>query len=75
MAPDPGTTRPDGIAGVSLPGGDAVGEYAAGFKGFLGGRPRVQIFGEIWNLRIGRGARSTSSCATPTARCRAELRN
>jgi exodeoxyribonuclease VII large subunit len=57
MSSDIESTRPDGIAGVRLPGPYAVGEYAAGFKAFLSSRPRVQVFGEVFNLRIGRGAK------------------
>jgi exodeoxyribonuclease VII large subunit len=51
--PDP-ATRPAGIDGSSLPGPYAVGRYAAGLRDFLRERPRVQLFGEVWNLRISR---------------------
>ncbi len=50
---DPGT-RPAGIDGSLLPGPYPVGRYAAGLRDFLRKRPRVQLFGEIWNLRLSR---------------------
>lgn len=43
--------RPEGIEGSALPGPFPVGIWAKGFQDFLRGRPRVQLFGEIWNLR------------------------
>ncbi|MEA2154343.1 MAG: exodeoxyribonuclease large subunit [Solirubrobacteraceae bacterium] len=46
--------RPAGIDGSELPGPYAVGRYAAGLREFLRERPRVQLFGEIWNLRLSR---------------------
>jgi exodeoxyribonuclease VII large subunit len=46
--------RPAGIDGSPLPGPYAVGRYAAGLRDFLRERPRVQLFGEVWNLRISR---------------------
>jgi len=46
--------RPAGIDGSPLPGPYAVGRYAAGLRDFLRKRPRVQLFGEVWNLRISR---------------------
>jgi exodeoxyribonuclease VII large subunit len=46
--------RPAGIDGSALPGPYAVGRYAAGLRDFLRERPRVQLFGEIWNLRLSR---------------------
>jgi exodeoxyribonuclease VII large subunit len=46
--------RPLGIDGSNLPGPYAVGRYAAGLRDFLRERPRVQLFGEVWNLRLSR---------------------
>ncbi|MEA2128996.1 MAG: exodeoxyribonuclease large subunit [Solirubrobacteraceae bacterium] len=46
--------RPAGIHGSPLPGPYAVGRYAAGLREFLRERPRVQLFGEVWNLRVSR---------------------
>jgi exodeoxyribonuclease VII large subunit len=43
--------RPTGIPGVSDPGPFAVGAYAAKLRDELRKRTRVQIFGEVWNLR------------------------
>ncbi len=43
---------PTGIQGSALPGPYGVGRYAAGLRGFLRERPRVQLFGEVWNLRV-----------------------
>src|SRR5712691_11563286 len=52
----PMSTRPDrtpaGIEGSSLPGPYPVGRYAAQLREWLRGRARVQLFGEVWNLRI-----------------------
>ncbi|HTN25623.1 MAG TPA: exodeoxyribonuclease VII large subunit [Solirubrobacteraceae bacterium] len=50
---DPGI-RPAGIDGSTLPGPYPVGRYAAGLRDFLRERPRVQVFGEVWNLRLSR---------------------
>ena len=50
---DPVTT-PAGIDGSTLPGPYGVGRYAAGLRDFLRERPRVQLFGEVWNLRVSR---------------------
>jgi len=47
-------TRPAGIDGSTLPGPYGVGRYAAGLRDFLRERPRVQLFGEVWNLRLSR---------------------
>lgn len=44
-------SRPEGIEGSVLPGPFPVGVWAKGFQDFLRGRPRVQLFGEVWNLR------------------------
>ena len=46
--------RPAGIAGSQLPGPFPVGAYAARLRRALRGRARVQLFGEVWNLRTGR---------------------
>ena len=46
--------RPEGIAGSSLRGPFAVGRYAAELRDFLRARTRVQLFGELWNLRVSR---------------------
>jgi exodeoxyribonuclease VII large subunit len=46
--------RPPGIDGSTLPGPYPVGRYAAGLRDFLRERPRVQLFGEVWNLRLSR---------------------
>ncbi|HWC26709.1 MAG TPA: exodeoxyribonuclease VII large subunit [Solirubrobacteraceae bacterium] len=43
-------TTPAGIDGSTLPGPYGVGRYAAGLRDFLRARPRVQLFGEVWNL-------------------------
>jgi len=46
--------RPEGIAGSELPGPYPVGAYARGMRDFLRARPRVQVFGEVWNFKIAR---------------------
>ncbi len=46
--------RPEGIAGSSLPGPFSVGRYAADLREYLRARARVQLFGEVWNLRTSR---------------------
>ncbi len=51
---DAAAERPDGIDGSALPGPYPVGVWAKGFQEFLRGRPRVQLFGEVWNLRRSR---------------------
>ncbi|MEY2515931.1 MAG: exodeoxyribonuclease large subunit [bacterium] len=45
---------PAGIKGSSLPGPFAVGHYAAKLREYLRERSHVQLFGEVWNLRISR---------------------
>ncbi|HEV7808660.1 MAG TPA: exodeoxyribonuclease VII large subunit [Solirubrobacteraceae bacterium] len=45
---------PAGIEGSSLPGPFSVGHYAARLRGYLRERSRVQLFGEVWNLRLSR---------------------
>ncbi|MFP5364800.1 MAG: exodeoxyribonuclease VII large subunit [Thermoleophilia bacterium] len=47
-------TTPAGLDGSTLPGPYGVGRYAAGLRDFLRERPRVQLFGEVWNLRVSR---------------------
>lgn len=51
--PEP-QARPEGIAGSTLPGPFSVGRYAADLREYLRARARVQLFGEIWNLRESR---------------------
>jgi exodeoxyribonuclease VII large subunit len=46
--------RPQGLQGSALPGPFPVGTWASGFQAFLRERPRVQLFGEVWNLRRAR---------------------
>ena len=46
--------RPEGIAGVEHPGPFAVGSYARMLQDELRKRARVQLFGEVWNLRESR---------------------
>jgi len=46
--------RPAGIPGSELPGPFPVGAYAAKLRDELRGRARVQLFGEVWNLRPSR---------------------
>ena len=43
--------RPTGIDGSPLPGPWPVGEYAQRLRGWLRQRTRLQLFGEVWNLR------------------------
>ena len=45
---------PAGIAGSPLPGPFAVGRYAAALRDRLRGLARVQVFGELVGLRVGR---------------------
>ena len=45
--PVPQSTGP----GTGLPGPFAVGEWAAGFREFLRARPRIQLLGEVTNVR------------------------
>jgi exodeoxyribonuclease VII large subunit len=46
--------RPDGIPGSGLSGPFPVGQYAARLRDRLRGFSRVQVFGEVFNLRAGR---------------------
>ena len=54
MASRPEPRRPEGIAGSPLPGPFPVGSYAAVLRDELRRRARVQLFGEVWNLRPSR---------------------
>ena len=45
---------PAGIDGSALPGPFGVGHYAAKLREYLRERSRVQLFGEVWNLRLSR---------------------
>ncbi len=47
-------TAPAGIDGSLLPGPFAVGVYTARMREYLRGRAKVQLFGEVWNLRVTR---------------------
>jgi len=47
-------TRPDGIEGSLLPGPFPVGTYAERLRDWLRERERVQLFGEVVNLRASR---------------------
>jgi exodeoxyribonuclease VII large subunit len=49
--------RPEGIPGVGFEGPFAVGTYAKFLQGRMRQVARVQIFGEVFNLRVGRGAK------------------
>jgi exodeoxyribonuclease VII large subunit len=44
--------RPEGIPGVSAKGPFPVGQYAAFLRDRFKEIARVQVFGEVWNLRI-----------------------
>jgi exodeoxyribonuclease VII large subunit len=52
--PRPDRARPDGIPGSDLSGPWPVGQYAARLRDRLRGFSRVQVFGEVFNLRAGR---------------------
>ena len=56
MAVEP-DARPEGIPGSTLPGPFPVGSYAQRLRDWLRGRARVQLFGEVWSLSVGRGAK------------------
>src|ERR1700712_1885297 len=47
--------RPDGIPGSRLSGPWPVGDYAAALRDRLRGFKRVQVFGEVFGLKPGRG--------------------
>jgi exodeoxyribonuclease VII large subunit len=51
---DPAAVRPDGIPGSHLTGPWPVGQYADRLRERLRGFSRVQVFGEVFNLRAGR---------------------
>ena len=51
---DPIVARPDGIPGSDLTGPWPAGQYAARLRDRLRGFSRVQVFGEVFNLRAGR---------------------
>jgi len=46
--------QPAGIDGSLLPGPFGVGHYAAKLRDYLRERSRVQLFGEVWNVRVSR---------------------
>src|SRR6476469_6454169 len=46
------SARPEGIAGSPLAGPFPVGAYAEKLRDELRKRARLQLFGEVWNLRI-----------------------
>ncbi len=48
---DTGRQRPQGIEGVAFKGPFAVGQYAAFLRERFREIARVQLFGEVWNLR------------------------
>jgi len=48
---EPGPLRPDGLEGSALPGPFPVGSYAVKLRDELRARARVQLFGEVFNLR------------------------
>ncbi len=52
-----GIERPEGILGSELAGPFPVGLYAGRLRDRLRAFARVQVFGEVWNLRAGRGAK------------------
>ena len=45
---------PDGIPGSRLSGPWPVGDYAAALRDRLRGFKRVQVFGEVFGLKLGR---------------------
>jgi exodeoxyribonuclease VII large subunit len=46
--------RPEGVAGSAFPGPYPVGAYAAVLRDELRKRARVQLFGEVFNVSVGR---------------------
>ncbi|MEA2324913.1 MAG: exodeoxyribonuclease large subunit [Solirubrobacteraceae bacterium] len=46
--------RPDGVVGSAFPGPFPVGSYAAMLRDELRKRARVQLFGEVFNVSVGR---------------------
>ncbi len=53
-APRQDVLPPTGLPGSPLPGPYPVGQYAGALRERLRGFQRVQIFGEVWNLRLSR---------------------
>jgi exodeoxyribonuclease VII large subunit len=51
---DPAASRPDGIPGSRLSGPWSVGEYSMALRDRLRGFKRVQVFGEVFGLKVGR---------------------
>jgi exodeoxyribonuclease VII large subunit len=51
--PEP-SHRPAGIPGSEAPGPWPVGQYAAALRERLRGFARVQVFGEVFGLKVGR---------------------
>jgi exodeoxyribonuclease VII large subunit len=49
--------RPEGIPGIAFEGPFAVGTYARTLQARMRERARVQLFGEVFNMRRGRGAK------------------
>ena len=49
--------RPEGIPGIEFEGPFAVGTYARALQARMRERARVQVFGEVFNMRRGRGAK------------------
>jgi exodeoxyribonuclease VII large subunit len=49
-----GARQPAGIPGSALPGPWPVGQYAAALRGRLREFQRVQVFGEVFGLKVGR---------------------
>src|SRR3954454_19908669 len=47
-------SRPEGIPGSTLTGPFPVGQYAAALRERLRGFARVQVFGEVFGLKVGR---------------------
>jgi len=52
--PGQAATRPDGVTGSAFPGPFPVGSYAALLREELRKRARVQLFGEVFNVSLGR---------------------
>jgi exodeoxyribonuclease VII large subunit len=50
-------SKPEGIPGVESAGPFAVGVYAKTLQARMRERARVQLFGEVFNMRRGRGAK------------------
>jgi exodeoxyribonuclease VII large subunit len=52
--PQRAAVRPDGVTGSAFPGPFPVGSYAALLREELRKRARVQLFGEVFNVSLGR---------------------